>query len=108
MPSNKNVIKIILLIIYLKLAISHNNSNKKTFKDILDKYLGKLDFNKAYLSYEQYILLLDTLVKDFPNYLELSSIGKTYEGNEMPLIIMSSPFISKEKKLIKRILKIAM
>ena len=102
MPSNKNVIKIILLIIYLKLAISHNNLNKKTFKDILDKYLGKLDFNKAYLSYEQYILLLDTLVKDFPNYLELSSIGKTYEGNEMPLIIMSSPFISKEKKINKK------
>ena len=99
MPSNKNVIKIILLIISLTLTIS-SNTKRKSFKELIDKYLGKLDINNAYLSYDQYISLLNTLVKDFPNYLELSSIGKTYEGNEMPLIIMKSPYsnLMKEDK----------
>ena len=96
MLSYKNLIKLILLIICIQFAISYNNTNKKkSFKELLDQYLTKLDINHAYLSYEQYISLLNTLVKDFPNYLELSSIGKTYEGNEMPLIIMSSPFTEK-------------
>ena len=97
MNSNKNVLKLLLLIICLNLTLSSTNK-RKTFKDIIDKYLGKLDINNAYLSYNQYISLLNTLIKDFPNYLELSSIGKTYEGNEMPLIIMKSPFILKEEK----------
>ena len=77
MTSNKNVITIILLIIYITLTIS-SNTKRKSFKELIDLYLGKLDINNAYLSYDQYISLLNTLIKDFPNYLELSSIGKTY------------------------------
>ena len=95
---NKNILKILLLIICLHLAISSINK-KKSFKEIVTQYLGKLDINNAYLSYDQYISLLNTLVKDFPNYLELSSIGKTYEGNEMPLIIMKSPLLKEDKNL---------
>ena len=107
MPSNKNVIKILLLIISFTFTISAN-PKKKTFKELIDYYLGKLDINNAYLSYDQYISLLNTLVKDFPNYLELSSIGKTYEGNEMPLIIMKSPYnnLIKEEKNSTEINKI--
>ena len=92
---NKNALKILLLIICLNFTISSNHK-KKSFKEIVNQYLGKLDFNNAYLSYNQYISLLNTLVKDFPNYLELSSIGKTYEGNEMPLIIMKSPLFKED------------
>ena len=100
MPSNKNVFKILLLIIYLNLTIS-SNRKKKSFKDIVNQYLGKLDIKNAYLSYDQYISLLNRLVKDFPNYLELSSIGKTYEGNDMPLIIMKSPLLKEENNSIQ-------
>ena len=99
MTSNKNVITIILLIIYITLTIS-SNTKRKSFKELINLYLGKLDINNAYLSYDQYISLLNTLIKDFPNYLELSSIGKTYEGNEMPLIIMKSPLNFKKEKSI--------
>ena len=96
MTSNKNVY-IILLLFYFTLTAS-SNTKRQSFKELIDIYLGKLDINDAYLSYDQYISLLNTLVKDFPNYLELSTIGKTYEGNEMPLIIMKSPLNSNKEK----------
>ena len=93
--------KLIILLISFSLTIS-TNEKVKTFKDLVDKYLGKLDINGAYLSYEQYISLLNTLEKDFPNHLILSSIGKTYEGNDMPLIIMKSPLIQKNEEIEER------
>ena len=82
------MLKLILLISLISTIITHNE--RKSFKELIDIYLNKLDINDAYLSYDQYISLLKTLKEDYPNYLELSSIGKTYEGNEMPLIIMKS------------------
>ena len=84
-----------LIVLISLITIIHNE--RKSFKELIDIYLNKLDINDAYLSYDQYISLLKTLKEDYPNYLELSSIGKTYEGNEMPLIIMKSPFISNEE-----------
>ena len=98
MSQNKNIFKILLLIIYLSLSLSSTVKTKPTFKELVDKYLGKLDINYAYLSYDQYINLLNTLTKDFPNYFVLSSIGKTYKGNEMPLLIMKSPFITGHER----------
>ena len=80
------------LIIFFSLIItifSHNE--RKSFKELVDIYLNKLDINGAFLSYNQYITVLQSLKKDFPNYLELSSIGKTYENNDMLLIIMKPP-----------------
>ena len=80
------------LIIFISLTITiiaHNE--RKTFKELVDIYLNKLDINDAFLSYNKYISLLQSLKNDFPDYLELSSIGKTYENNDMPLIIMKSP-----------------
>ena len=80
------------LIIFISLTITiiaHNE--RKSFKELVDIYLNKLDINDAFLSYNKYISLLQSLKNDFPDYLELSSIGKTYENNDMPLIIMKSP-----------------
>ena len=90
------MLKLIILLICISLTISSNEKNN-SFKELVDKYLGKLDINGAYLSYDQYISLLNTLEKDFPNHLTISSIGKTYEGNDMPLIIMKSPLIKNEE-----------
>ena len=89
------MVNLILLISLATSIITHND--RKTFKELIDKYLNKLDINDAYLSYDQYISLLQTLKNDFPNYIQLTSIGKTYKGNEMPLIIIKSPLISNDK-----------
>ena len=86
---------LILLITFISKIITHNE--RKSFKELINIYLNKLDINNAYLSYDQYISLLKTLKNNFPNYLELTSIGKTYEGNEMPLIIMKSPINSNDE-----------
>ena len=88
------MIHFLLLIGIISLSISHNE--RKSFKELIDIYLNKLDINNAYLSYEQYISLLKTLQKDFSDYLDIYSIGKTYEGNDMPLIVFRSPLIKKE------------
>ena len=88
------MLHLILLISVILPIITHKE--RKSFKELIDIYLNKLDINDAYLSYNQYISLLKTLKNDFPNYLELTSIGKTYEGNEMPLIIMKSPIFSND------------
>jgi hypothetical protein len=92
-----NRLKLIILLICISLTIS-SNEKRKSFKELVDKYLGKLDINGAYLSYDQYISLLNSLEKDFPNHLIVSSIGKTYEGNDMPLIVLRSPLLSKESE----------
>ena len=83
-----------LIIEIISLISTHNE--KKTFKELINIYLNKLDINNSYLSYEQYISLLKSLQKDFPNYLDIYSIGRTYEGNEMPLIVLTSPLIPKK------------
>ena len=89
------MIKLILLISILVSIIALNE--RKSFKELIDIYLNKLDFNNAYLTYKQYISLLEKLKIDFPNYLDLVSIGKTYNENDMLLIIMKSP-ISLERE----------
>ena len=89
----------LILIISLTFSIKTHNE-RKSFKELLNIYLNKLDINNAYLSYEQYISFLQNIKADFPNYLELASIGKTYEGNEMPLIIMKSPINSYQNEKI--------
>ena len=91
------MIHFILLIGIISLSYSHNE--RKSFKELINIYLNKLDINDAYLSYEQYISLLKTLQKDYSNYLDIYSIGKTYEGNDMPLIILRSPLIPKESDI---------
>ena len=95
---NGNIFKLIILLICISLTKS-SNEKSKSFKELVDKYLGKLDINGAYLSYDQYISLLSTLEKDFPNHLILSSIGKTYENNDIPLVIMKSPLIPKNEEI---------
>jgi hypothetical protein len=93
------MLKLIIFISLTITIIAHNE--RKSFKELVDIYLNKLDINDAYLSYDQYISLLQSLKRDFPDYLELSSIGKTYENNDMPLIIMKSPInINDEQKKI--------
>ena len=83
-----------ILIVLISITFCHNE--RKSFKELIDIYLNKLDINNAYLSYEQYISLLKSLQNDFSDYLDIYTIGKTYEGNDMPLIVMKSPLISKQ------------
>ena len=90
------MLKFILLISIFASIITL--SERKTFKELIDIYLNKLDFNNAYLTYKQYISLLETLKKDFPNYLDLVSIGKTFNENDMLLIIMKSPINSNSNE----------
>ena len=83
------------------ISLSSEEDKKKSFKELINHYLGKLDINNAYLSYDQYISLLKTLKNDYPNYLELSSIGKTYQGNDIPLIIFKSPLYEESNETKK-------
>ena len=86
----------ILIIGILTISLSYNE--RKSFKELVNIYLNKLDINDAYLSYEQYISLLKKLQIDYSDYLDIYSIGKTYEGNDMPLIVLRSPLLSKESE----------
>ena len=88
------------------ISILSSSNERKTFKDLITKYLSNLEINDAYLSYDQYISFLKKLKSDFPDYLDLYTIGKTYEGNDMPLIMLRSPLIqNKEEKEDKNIFK---
>ena len=89
MSLNKKVF--FLFLFFISFSLSLQEEKKKSFKELIEHYLSKLDINNAYLSYNQYISLLNTLKEDYPNYLEISSIGKTFENNDIPLIIMKSP-----------------
>jgi len=93
MSLNKNILRILLFLIIFSSSLQEE---KNKFKEIIQQYLSKLDINNAYLSYDQYISLLNTLQKDYQDYLILSSIGKTFEGNDIPLITMKSPLINKD------------
>ena len=84
----------ILIIGIFSLCFSSNE--RKSFKELINIYLNKLDINDAYLSYDQYISLLRALQKDYSDYLDIYTIGKTYEGNDMPLIVLRSPLKPKE------------
>ena len=88
------MIHLFILIATITITFCHNE--RKSFKELINIYLNKLDINDAYLSYEQYISLLKSLQIDFSDYLDVYTIGKTYEGNDMPLIVMKSPLISKQ------------
>ena len=90
------MLRFILIIGILTISLSYNE--RKSFKELINIYLNKLDINDAYLSYEQYISLLKTLQIDYSDYLDIYSIGKTYEGNDMPLIVLRSPLLSKESE----------
>jgi len=92
------MLKILILLYILDIIITNND--RKSFKELIDIYLSELGYKNAYLSYEQYISVLKSIKNDFPNYLELSSIGKTYEGNEMPLIVMKSPYTPNEVSIL--------
>ena len=80
-----------ILLFFVSFSLSLQEGKKKPFNALIEKYLTKLDINNAYLSYNQYISLLNQLKEDYPKYLQLSSIGKTSENNDIPLIIMKSP-----------------
>ena len=92
---NKMFLFFILICIF---SIIFSHKERKSFQELIEIYLNKLDINDAYLSYDQYISLLKKLKKDFPEYLDIYSIGKTYEENDMPLIIMKSPLTYKKSK----------
>ena len=92
------MLKILILIYIIDIIITNND--RKSFRELIDIYLNELGYKNAYLSYEQYISVLKSIKNDFPNYLELSSIGKTYEGNEMPLIVMKSPYTSNKVPIL--------
>ena len=94
------MLKSLIFIFIISLIFSKNE--RKTFKELVDIYLNKLDINNAYLSYDQYISVIKSLKNDFPNYLDLSSIGKSYEGNEMFLITIKSPFLNNEEISISK------
>ena len=94
MSSKKNLLYMILFFVLFSLTLQEENNN--SFKNLIDRYLSKLEINNAYLSYNQYISLLNTLKEDYPNYFQLSSIGKTYENNDIPLIIMKSPLTNND------------
>ncbi len=95
MSLSKNVLKILLFLALFSFSLQEE---KNKFKELIEQYLSKLDINEAYLSYNQYISLLEKLKTDYPNYFELSSIGKTFEGNDIPLIIMKSPLIKTREE----------
>ena len=84
------------MVLFLIVFSSSLQEENNKFLELIKQYLSKLDINNAYLSYDQYISLLNTLQKDYQNYLVLSSIGKTYEGNDIPLITMKSPLINNK------------
>ena len=92
MALNKNILRVILYLVIFSLS---KQEEKNKFKELINQYLSQLDINNAYLSYNQYISLLHTLSENYSDYLTLSSIGKTYEGNDIPLITMKSPLIDK-------------
>ena len=93
MSINKNILRIILYLAIFSLSLQEE---KNKFKELINTYLSKLDINNAYLSYDQFISVLNTLSKNYSDYLTLSSIGKTYEGNDIPLITMRSPLSDEE------------
>ena len=95
MSLSKNVLKILLFLALFSFSLQEE---KNKFRELIEQYLSKLDINEAYLSYNQYISLLEKLKTDYPNYFELSSIGKTFEGNDIPLIIMKSPLIKTREE----------
>ena len=64
MSLNKNKLKILLFSILFSLSLQ---VEKKSFKELIDQNLSKLDINNAYLSYNQYISLLNKLKTDYPN-----------------------------------------
>ena len=99
MSSKKKAINLILFFILFSLTLQEEKTH--SFKDLIDRYLSKLEINNAYLSYNQYISLLNTLKEDYPNYFYLSSIGKTYENNDIPLIIMKSPLTNDDSNNTK-------
>ena len=100
MAINKNIIRIILYLVIFSLSKQEEKieEGKNKFQELINKYLSKLDINNnAYLSYVQYISLLNTLSVNYSDYLTVSSIGKTSLGNDIPLISMKSPLIDKEQ-----------
>ena len=100
MSINKNIIRIILYLVIFSLSKQEEKieEGKNKFQELINKYLSKLDINNnAYLSYDQYISLLNTLSVNYSDYLTVSSIGKTSLGNDIPLISMKSPLIDKEQ-----------
>ena len=100
MSINKNIIRIILYLVIFSLSKQEEKieEGKNKFQELINKYLSKLDINNnAYLSYVQYISLLNTLSVNYSDYLTVSSIGKTSLGNDIPLISMKSPLSDKEQ-----------
>ena len=100
MSINKNIIRIILYLVIFSLSKQEEKieEGKNKFQELINKYLSKLDINNnAYLSYDQYISLLNTLSANYSDYLTISSIGKTSLGNDIPLISMKSPLSDKEQ-----------
>ena len=100
MSINKNIIRIILYLVIFSLSKQEEKieEEKNKFQELINKYLSKLDINNnAYLSYDQYISLLNTLSINYSDYLTISSIGKTSLGNDIPLISMKSPLSDKEQ-----------
>ena len=88
------IFALIILIINISSQIpEHNNVyNNQThlFVILINQYLSKPEMNKAYLSYKQYVDFTKEISKEFPDIINLSSIGNTYLNNPMPIISFKS------------------
>ena len=88
------IISLIILIINISSQNpEHNNVyNNQThlFGILIKKYLSKPEMNNAYLSYKQYVDFTKEISKEFPDIINLSSIGNTYLNNPMPIISFKS------------------
>jgi len=52
-------------------------------------------------SYHDTLVIIEQLRNEFPNYIKISSFGKTYEGRDIPLIrLQSGPKTIKERPAI--------
>ena len=98
------IISLIILIINISSQNpEHNNVyNNQThlFVILINQYLSKPEMNKAYLSYKQYVDFTKEISKEFPDIINLSSIGNTYLNNPMPIISFKSNSPKKKSGIL--------
>lgn len=81
---------IIESLIELCVALNQRVLTIPSFDELVSEYLTIGDMNYAYLTYNQYVNFTVNITTRFSSILTLSSIGKSYEGNDIPLIQFSS------------------
>ena len=70
----------------LRTKLEHSSVwNTQLHKELLHGRVG------VHFLYDDLTLLLDRLEKEFPEITTVSSIGKTYQGRDIPLITVALP-----------------